>query len=527
MGILSIPRSKGVEHFMQLMERDYGEEQVIVTSRLGNLNTLRKLPSLRPQKARFLEEILFYEKGEEIEARVVLTLDKDPYLKDHVYKGTYLFPTVFGIEAMAQAVSFVMGISDINYLQLENILLSYPITLDPDGSTEIHIRALIQDMPANRGEIRVNAGITVDQTGFLKNHFEATFVLHVQKSVEKYSREIPEIFLDIKPSEDLYEHMLFQGSLFQRIKAIRSLHDKQCIFDSEMEITAHGTATSDGKLVAGDPFFRDTLLQSAQIILPDSTALPVEIEKWEIFLAHHDKGTHHVVVDLLQRGDDGFTADVTAMDTKGRIIEKLHGYKGKIIEKMENAPQVNDLIAPDDWDEARINNKLHYYCQMINETPPLISLKHQSGFHEMEKTERHRIEKDLFRKTYQKLKIYSEGLPDEITIVWTEEGRPFVKESSGVALSCSHDHRLCLCVAGRRRVGCDVETITHRSEKEWMELLGTTRTPLLKTVAGIDKSLDRAGSRVWCALEAFRKATDMKESDVKYDRQLEDCLDRK
>lgn len=524
MGILSIPRSKGVEHFMQLMERDYGEEQVIVTSRLGNLNILRKPPGLRPQEARFLEEILFYEKGVEIEARAVLALNKDPYLKDHVYKGTHLFPTVFGIEAMAQAVSFVTGISDIDYLQLENILLSYPITLDPDGSTEIHIRALIQDMPVNRGEIRVNAGITVDQTGFLKNHFEATFVLSVQKSVEKYSGKIPEIFLDIKPSEDLYGHMLFQGSLFQRIKAIRSLQDTQCIFDSTMEITAHGPNRSNGQLVAGDPFFRDTLLQSAQIILPDLTALPIEIEKWEIFLAHHDEGTHHVLVDSLQRGDDVITSDVTVIDTKGRIIEKLHGYKGKIIEKLQNTPRINDLIAPDDWDESQINNKLQHYCQMINETPPLISLRHQSGFHAMEKTERHRIEKELFRKAYQKLKSYSEGLPDEITIVWSKEGRPFVKESTGVALSCSHDNRLCLCVADRARVGCDIETITHRSEEEWMELLGIARTQLLKTVAGIDKSLDMAGSRVWCALEAFRKAADMKESDITYDRQLEDCL---
>ena len=524
MGIQSIPKSRGVEHFMQLMERDCGEDQVIVTSRMGNLDILRNRPGLKSQKARFLEEILFYEKGVEIEARAVLTLDKDPYLKDHVYKGTCLFPTVFGVEAMAQAVSSVMGISEFDSLQIENILLNYPITVDPDESTEIHIRALIQDKPDNRGEIRVNAGITVAQTGFLKNHFEAAFVFHVPKSVEKYYGNIPENILDIKPLEDLYGHMLFQGSLFQRIKAIRSLNDKQCIFDSEMEITSQNSETSDGKLIAGDPFFRDTLLQSVQIILPDLVALPVEIEKWEISRGSHVKGTHHVVVDLVQRGDDVITSDVTVIDTDGRIVEKLHGYKVKIVEKIQNAPQVNDLILPDDWDESYINNRLQYYCQKINETPPLIALKHQSGFHEMDKTGRHRIEKDLFRKAIQKLKISSEELSHDITIVWTNEGKPFVKESSGVSLSCSHDDRLCLCVAGRTRLGCDIETISHRSEEEWTELLGISRTPLLKTVAGLDKSIDMAGSRVWCALEALRKATDMKDSEVKYDRRMEDCL---
>ena len=32
-----------------------------------------------------------------------LSLETDPYLVDHNFQGSYLFPTVFGLEAMAQA----------------------------------------------------------------------------------------------------------------------------------------------------------------------------------------------------------------------------------------------------------------------------------------------------------------------------------------------------------------------------------------------------------------------------------------
>ena len=91
--------------------------------------------------------------------------------------------------------------------------------------------------------------------------------------------------------------------------------------------------------ITKDPFFRDTLLQSIQIILPDLIALPVEIEKWETFPQNSGKGIHRVVLDLLQRDDETVTAAVTAVDSEGRVIERLHGYKVKIIGRVKDAPQ--------------------------------------------------------------------------------------------------------------------------------------------------------------------------------------------
>ncbi len=524
MGILPIPKGKGVEHFMQLVEQDPGEEQVVVASRLGALNLFRRLPVSKPSAARFLEEILFYEKGVEVEAKAVLTLDNDPYLRDHVFKGTCLFPTVIGIEAMAQAVSYVTGIVDMDYLRLENVRLSYPIAVEPEGATEIHIHALVDDTAAEGAEIRVEAGITVDQTGFSSNHFEAMFVLGVRKRAEASAVKIPETFLDINPEEDLYGHMLFQGRLFQRIRAIRTLHDTQCVFDSERQISERSSGPLGSGLITGDPFFRDTLLQSVQILLPELIALPVEIEKWELFPYHREHGYHTVVVDLLQKGDDVIISDVSVLNASGEIVERLHRYKAKIIEKVQHAPRLEDMKNPDDWDEAELEKRLQSYCQRIKKVAPVISIKHWSDIHEMEKTRRHEVERTLFEKAYRKLKGACEGLPDDISIGWDEQGKPFVRESVGVGLCCSHDNHLFLCVAGRGEQGCDIETITHRSEEEWRELLGSTRAPLLQRVAGVDKSVDSAGSRIWCALEALRKATDMNESTMRYDEHIGECL---
>jgi enediyne polyketide synthase len=515
MGVLPVPREKGVERFMQLMEKESGEEQIVVSGRLGGLDTIPRPRVLKPQASRYLEDVLYYEKGIEIETKVSLTLERDPYLKDHVFRGSYLFPTAFGMEAMAQAVSAVAGIHDIGYLQLENIRLSLPITVEPDNETEIRIRALVEEANSADGTVRVKAGITVDQTGFMKNHFEATFIIN-QKNAEQYSGKLPEGSLDIIPGEDLYGHMLFQGSTFQRIKSVRSMDDRQCVFDSE--------AAPSASFITGDPYFRDTLLQSLQIILPDLIALPVEIEKWEIFLEDSAKGTRKVIAELLHKGVDIVTGDVVAIDAKGRVVEILHGYKAKIIENVQDAPRVDDLRSPDDWDETKLNARLQYFCHSINRTAPAISITHQSGFHEMKKTRRHIVERDLFGKACRKLEIVDGNLPGEMSVSWTKEGKPFIKESGKVGLSYSHDDRVCLCALGRGAQGCDIETLTHRAAEEWGDLLGTRRAPLLETIASIDKSVDRAGSRIWCALEALRKATDMKESELRYDGRVEDCL---
>jgi enediyne polyketide synthase len=524
MGILPIPKTKGTEHFMQLVEGEFGAGQVVVASRMGGMDTIQKTAFFKPRAARFLEEIIFYESGVEIETKVILTLSKDPYLKDHVFKGTHLFPTVFGIEAMAQAVAALTGRDNLDYIQMENVLLSYPISVEPDSATEIHIRAIVDDTPTKDKAIRVKAAITVDQTGFSKNHFEAMFVLQAQNSLEQYAGKLPEDFLDIQPGEDLYGHMLFQGSMFQRIKAIRSMHETYCVFDSEKALPDPSLNPSIGEFIAGDPFFRDTLLQSAQIILPDVVALPVEIENWKINLNNSEKGYFKVVVDSLRRTDTVITANVSSIDNEGRVVEMLHGYKGMILAEVQNAPTVEDLVSPDAWDELKINTRIQSLCQRFNMTPPEISVRHQSGFHAMNKRQRHQVEKELIEKAYRKLKVSTENLPDEIMVKWTETGKPVITGNDGVGVSCSHDERLCICVVGERQQGCDIEPITHITTEKWKALLGATRTSLFETIYGLDKSADVAGSRIWCALEALRKATDMKESDLKYDLQIDDCI---
>ena len=78
------------------------------------------MPSSEPIKgARFLEKRIHFIPGVESAFLVHLSMEEDLYLQDHCYDGSYLFPTVFGLEAMAQVVANITGINGFNGVRIE------------------------------------------------------------------------------------------------------------------------------------------------------------------------------------------------------------------------------------------------------------------------------------------------------------------------------------------------------------------------------------------------------------------------
>jgi acyl-CoA thioesterase FadM len=70
----------------------------------------------------------------------------------------------------------------------------------------------------------------------------------------------------------------------------------------------------------------------------------------------------------------------------------------------------------------------------------------------------------------------------------------------------AHDDWAALAVAGEGDQGCDLAPIEPRTREQWLALLGPAREALLDgLVAGGDR-LDVAGTRLWAAAEAARKA---------------------
>lgn len=336
LGTDAIPVEEGVRRFLNLFTQDAGDRQVVVTGRLGGIDTWRpEFPAL-PKGIRFLENIRFFQPGVEVVARTHLTLERDAYLADHEYKGVYLFPTVFGLEAMAQAVAHVLGRQELGSVTVSDLDLSRPLPVHPERGLEIEVYARVVE--GESGALTVQTGIRCEQNGFSVDHFAGSFALGVQAAQRQPLDALPQATTapSLDPQKDLYGPILFQGARFQRISKVHQLNGDECHFDSDER---HGS-----EYVLGDPFCRDALLQSLQLCAVPDQCLPVRIGRWRISDAadtaariRHNRST------ITDRTPEAYIGHVRSSDLSGAVIEELTDYHAKVLERRDDWPTAEAL----------------------------------------------------------------------------------------------------------------------------------------------------------------------------------------
>jgi len=532
MGIASIPTDDGVRRFLQLVEDDPGAPLVVVAARLGGLDTWLPARAAMPAASRFLEEIVSVEPNVEVIARAHLRLERDSYLRDHVYKGSHLFPTVVGLEAMAQAVAYALGEHDLPAVRIQDLRLERPIVVDPERGVTIEIRAEVQERENESAPQQIQVRIGAEQTGFTRDHYSATFVVGLDMQAPIEHVDLPAAPLDIQPKEDLYPWLLFQGPSFQRLQSIYSLDPQKCVFRIE-----GGASETEGPFFLGDPYGRDALLQAPQLIIPQDICLPVSIERIDLYQAARISPTSHLGVALYEGRDEHHQyARVFALDEKGRRVESLEGYQLRILEHREEYPDAREFASPDDRDSTILQVELANRARAFSVAPPQLVVAHIPGLHQMSREERHRREQPLAETALgllemaggiEALKGYQpEDHSEGTRIEWLASGKPVLSglQDGNAGISFSHDDRICLCAVGPDPQGCDLAPVSQRSEEEWRSLFGTAREPLLRRLIEDTDPLDRAGMRIWTAIESIRKATECAEIDLAIERRDGDTV---
>jgi NAD(P)-dependent dehydrogenase (short-subunit alcohol dehydrogenase family)/acyl carrier protein/3-hydroxymyristoyl/3-hydroxydecanoyl-(acyl carrier protein) dehydratase len=412
MGIGAISRAEGIDRFVQLMEEDPGNAQVVIAARIDgrislqhNFDTWLPPQVSPPKNLRFLEQILMNEPGVETIARTHLTLAKDSYVQDHIYKGSYLFPTVFGLEAMAQTVAYTLGIDSFSSLRLENVRLERPIVVHPENGTNIEIHAEVAERITESASLKVYVEIRTESTGFTKAHFAADFVLETAIKPTNYEIPQPLVALDIKPQEDLYGWLLFQGVKFQRIQEIYSLDSQKMVFLTEQKdfLSNNSEDRSFGPFLLGDPYYRDSLLHSVQPMVAKDLCLPLGIQSIEIYLTQ-ETAQNYVGVALNDgKENDQYTTTVMAINHSGQVIEKLTGYQLKIMEHCADNPTAEELVNPEPRDQQLLYQELNQRAETLGIVPPQVTMAHLPGLHHLSLEERHKLEMPLFSQTVDKL----------------------------------------------------------------------------------------------------------------------------
>ncbi len=538
-GIDAIPTEEGVKRFVHLFGHDPGTHHVIITARLAQFDTLGMQPTRFIPGARFLEKLTHCTPGVESAFAVHLSHDEDLYLKDHCYNGSFLFPTVFGLEAMAQVVAHVTGVNGFSRLRIEDLALSRPITVDPETGADIVIWAQKQERYTDADPLCVQAGIFKRGSGTSTDYFSAKFILDRSESVWEQPIHLPANALDIRPRTDLYrETLLFQGPRFQRIETVFALERQ----GDESGTTVVGMTPTDAAvgqrafaspanqhLILGDPFLRDALLQSAALLIPQDTALPTGVRRWDIYPRPEtftESGAVYARTRLESLEDKAVQTTVRCFDPAGVVHENLDGYHLKILAHHDEYPTVEDLVCPDSRDARQLREVLCRLADRYRIEIPDIDVTYLPGLHELSVDRRHALEHPLLEKAARcRTSSPDAGAGPDLQVQWQPSGKPVLRQGGGkpVDLSLAHDDRYCMVAAGNPSVGCDLAPITHRSHRQWEGLLG----PLGKTL--MDESteggaLDYLGTAIWAAREVLNKVDVTETTSLEIAAKTEDSM---
>ncbi len=513
-GVGAIPSDEGVRRFLQLVECDPGEKQVVVTAAAGGLATWKGLsnPYPRPTAHRFIEQVVEVEPGVALLARTRLSVERDRYLDDHNFRGSRLFPTVFGLEAMAQATLYLTGAAPDAIARIEDINLRRPIVVDPQEGVEIELRAIAHEQTPE-GERQVQVGIRTEQSGFESDHFSATLVLGPRSPGSKEPLPRNQAPLALDPHTDLYGGLLFQGPLFQRMGSIYALDSARVVFEAEAKTSfaqgEDGFAPGRGSaFVLGDPFLRDVLLQSVQLPLAPDILLPVQIGRIEFFRPAA-AGRRSVVLARVQ-GWEGreVDTDVLALDEEGRVLERLTGYRVRVLEEYPKNPTAEQLTNPESRDQQQLREQVATQLREMGFNPLAMVLGYRPGLHDLSKEQRHEHEQPLIARAVAEQLGSAAAGPVDVKVEWLSCGKPQLSGSvtNNLDLSLTHDDQYCLCVVGSGPQGCDLAPVIPCAAEDCIALLGASREPLIAALMEHGEPMDQAATRIWAAVEAVRKA---------------------
>lgn len=481
-GITPISVENGLSVLRQVLADPSAGPVLVVSGRMGGLPTLPLNTSQELPLTRFVDRVVVHYPDVELITEVELSAGSDPYLSDHLLDGDLLFPAVVGMEAMAQVATAVLGRTGSPLLQ--DVEFLRPIVVRPGSPTTVRLAALVRDAET------VAVAIRAEDTGFSADHFRATLRLP-QPSLpdEGPSREATRLpIVPGDPITELYGGVLFQGKRFQRLLGYRRASARHAVAELSTAAPAPWFAAYlPQDQVLADPGTRDAVMHAIQCCVPHATLLPQGVEK--LYLATPaDQHAEFVILDARERSQDGdsYVYDIDVLDPSGRVVERWQGLTLRAVRKKDGSgPWVPAMLSG--YLERTLERVLGGSRAVIVEPDP----------------EPVRPGAQTDRQAQTELAA-GRALGGPVTVRHRPDGKP---ELDGAAISASHGAGVSLVVTGSGRLGCDVETVVHRTEEDWAGLLGDGLRRVRDLVmAESGENADVAGTRMWTALECLRKA---------------------
>jgi enediyne polyketide synthase len=469
-GIEPITPEQGVEWFKKLLNQRSPAVSVVVAGRLGATPSLPiEAPPL--PLIRFVERPRVHYPGIELVVESDLSTALDPYLLDHVFEGNPIFPGVMALEAMVQTGMALTG--EHRMPILEAVRFERPLVVEPGTRVTLRIAALLRE----DGVVEVVARSS--QTFFAVDHFFCTcrFVDSQTEASSGMDAPTPNL-LEVDVERDLYGKLLFQTGRFRRLAGYRHLSARS----SWAEISGGSRPNwfapyLPEALVLGDPAARDAAIHSVQACVPHAVLLPVGVKR---VIVGKLNGEEKLLAYAIERRQEGniYWYDVELRTLDG-VVREL--WEGLMLQKVGDA-------GIHSWPDSLAAASLEWRSRELTGATELrVALERDPGADRRSRSER----------AIQK--VLGTG-----TVSWRSDGKP---EAGKMSVSSAHMDSLTLAVAGPQTVACDLEPVSTRPARMWVDLLGLDKWRLAKMIAEqMGEDLQSAATRVWTAIESLKKA---------------------
>ena len=484
--IQAIPVDVGTSWFLACCGQADMPIPLVITAPMYSLPTWRQVRASAVESGLpYIDALVAYEPGVALLSQSPLNPERESWLNDHVFRGTFLFPTVQALTAIGTGARLLAGGGRV--MRFVDLQISHPIVAAQHGDSfiELDVRTVGDNAWIGRvatpGHAWANPAFCAQcQLGGLESDVPATLALD--------DRPGQWLAVPAEVSKHLYDSILFQGPVFQRIERLEAL-------DLSDDIHRRGRfkisrVRSEADAPVPDAFFLDSMLQCIQILVPKDLCLPIGIDEIIFHAAAWDAGMALVEVEIIEKTGNGYVTRVRAWNaTDHAPVAQYEGYRADIVESYAKRPDAHALFNPLSSDQKVLTH-------WLAEHPEAATLNIALGVIDADNQE--------LRRAAAAVQIAGQlGIPAS-DVTWRADSSAMLVSRPWQGVSIAHDAARLLTVCGTGRIGCDLQRIGHG--RSWEELLPLSRTTLWRTLAHAGKDSDQAGAIVWAIQEALFKA---------------------
>jgi enediyne polyketide synthase len=484
--IQAISIGEGTSWFLECCAQPDIPIPLVVTAPMQGLPTWRQARGGAMESGLpFMDDPVVYEPGVALISRSPLNPERTSWLNDHSFRGTLLLPTVQALTAMGIGARLLAGGGRVaRFLDLK---IAHPIVATHHGDTFIELDVRATDthewiarvgMPGNAfGDPAFSARC---QLGGLEPDTRES--LAVDARIGNW-QAIP-----AEAGKHLYDAILFQGRVFQRIETLEALDLSDNIHRcGRFKVRRE---RSEPEAPVPDPFFLDAMLQCIQVLVPNDQCLPIGIDEVILHASAWDAGTAVVEAQIIEKTATGYVTRVQAWNAAdGALVAQYQGYRAGIVESYPRRPDAHALFDPLSSDQ----NALAHW---LAEHPGAATLNVVLGAIDADSQE--------MRRATAAVQIARQLGISASDLTWRADSSVMLATRPQEGVSIAHDAARLLTVCGTGRIGCDLQRIG--CGRLWGELLPLSRSPLWRSLANVIKDSDQAGAMVWAIHEALFKA---------------------